>query len=179
MGVDITAYSKLELTEPHDPDDACYDDEPLHIEAFVYVAHRRSGDGLAGLDDSYDGVLGGRHYAVTADTVELEICSISYSGYGYVRRELCWAVHGVEIEVMWGDESRRQDPFMDLLYFADNAGTIGPVAAARLARDFSDETLRQRFIAISDVPGFPAGDWWDRWRRGAELAADGGLIRFH
>ena len=46
MGLDISAYSHLKLTEPHEVDDDCFD-ELGHILAYAYSGFARSYEGLA------------------------------------------------------------------------------------------------------------------------------------
>ena len=46
MGVRITAYSRVQVTEPHEAADACWDVEPYHLQAFVYDGFEQSARGL-------------------------------------------------------------------------------------------------------------------------------------
>ena len=81
----------------------------------------------------------------------------------------------------WRDDLRRQfnpdtepdKPFYELIWFADNEGTIGPEAAADLLADF---------LAHADAYT-PAMEYFREnyrdWTRAFELAADGGLVDFH
>jgi hypothetical protein len=70
-------------------------------------------------------------------------------------------------------------PFYELIWFADNEGTIGPEAAADLLVDF-----REHAEAYADANRDVAKSQFFRekyaeWTRACELAANGGLIVFH
>lgn len=65
-------------------------------------------------------------------------------------------------------------PFWELINFADNEGTIGPVLAKKLARDF----------AMFENDADATGDAWfiaryADWKRAFEMASDGGAVEFH
>ena len=179
MGVMISAYSRLALTEPHTYDgDACYD--LGHIHAFAYAGFEQSTRGLADHDRPVtlgrEACIGGRCYIQTPETVERKVCSWSYSGYGEWRRELAKAVLDVDVEDVWKDpDAYRDRPFFELLEFADNEGTIGPEAAADLLVDFREhrDQVPVDEIEFSGVTPLP-----DRWIEALTLAADGGLVRF-
>lgn len=158
MCVDITAYSKLALTEPHERTDRnCYGE---HLHAFV----------LDGFDASLRGLEAGRCYVRTDDTGEAEIMSASYGGYNRWREHLSEAALGVTPQEVWKDpDAYRDRPFFELINFADNEGTIGPEAAADLLADFTD-TVHARLA--DTVPH------WQDWIDGLRLAADGGLVDF-
>jgi hypothetical protein len=185
MGVWIQAYSKLQLTDPHEAADECWD-ELGHIEGFAYAAHRRTAEGLADADKvstfpSGTEYVGGRHYARTDETRELEVLSTSYSGYGGWRRLLASST-GKSPEQVWRDPQPTQ-PFVDLIHFADNEGCIGPIAAERLLADFESASRREAYdAALAAENEFIRQHWsgvWDRWHQGLSLAADGGLVQFH
>lgn len=73
---------------------------------------------------------------------------------------------------VWDDP--KPGPFVELINFSDCEGCIGPTACAKLAKDFAD------FQAKADEHTdeiFRKG--YASWRKGFELAADGGCVRFH
>ncbi len=177
MGLDITAYSNLRHLG-HCPDvnedDHEYDPETydrIHVQAFAYDAFPHA---LAGLPDvrtdlfgSGDAFLTAGCFEVTDKTETHRFRAGSYSGYN-----------------MWRDDLRRQfnpetdpaGPFYELIWFADNEGTIATEAARALLVDF-------RQLAPAYAPAMSWADYARRsyadWTRAFELAADGGLVDFH
>ena len=106
------------------------------------------------------------HEFVAAECVG-GFCAGSYTGYGRWRSQLAELV---------GRQQRSDSPgpFMELTYFSDCEGVIGPVVSAKLAKDFamyqpfadshSDEWFRKKYA---------------EWRVAFETAADGGFVDFH
>ena len=66
-------------------------------------------------------------------------------------------------------------PFFELIHFADNEGTIGPEAAARLATDFADGS--ERWLSTAPVDHWTRGKY-EEWAVAFALAADTGLVMF-
>lgn len=164
MGLDIKAWEKAVLTDPHEHTDDCYD--AGHVEAFV----------LDGFDWSLRGLEAGRCYAVSGDS--WSFAAGSYSGYGHFRSALCKAaLRGVEPSQVWADpDSYAGQPFYELINFADNEGTIGPEAAADLAADFVAERDRVLPLLIREVDYYRVR--YDDWQRAFTLAAGSGLVEF-
>jgi hypothetical protein len=166
MGLDIKAWEKATLTDPHERTDDCYDEG--HVRAFVYDGFERS---LRGLEPNRCYLVGGDHVAFQAG---------SYGGYGEFRRALCQAaLHGVTPEQVWADpDSYAGRPFFELIQFADNEGTIGPEAAADLATDFANERVRvvPRLARAGDAGWMVAK--YGKWQKACELAAGTGLVEF-
>lgn len=73
----------------------------------------------------------------------------------------------------------REAPFFELINFSDCEGTIGPVAAAELARDFQEqrEKVRPQLEALG-ADGWFASQY-DRWAVAFDMAAGRGLVEFH
>jgi hypothetical protein len=179
MGLDVTAYSRLKPVGQHEKDPAKNEGEPggindwcyydNHVQVFAYDTFPQSFRGIPILGADRQFLLGGC-YEITAATQEERFHAGSYSGYN-----------------MWRDYLRsqfnpRQEPdlpFYELIFFADNEGSIGPDAARDLLTDFREHANRY------DPPGSiqPECDYYRQkyasWTRACELAADGGLIRFH
>lgn len=104
----------------------------------------------------------------------------SYSGYGEWRNELArlagYLPHPAASRHPYaeGAWAASAGPFWELINFADNEGTIGSEAAARLAADF----------AKFDTQAMQATEPWfyklyKAWRAAFEMAADGGAVDFH
>jgi hypothetical protein len=184
MGLDISAYSRLKAVGKHvkDPalnqgepgglDDWCYYED--HVRAYAYDTFPASflGIPILGTKQSYDGstLLLGGCFQITDETRTHDFQAGSYSGYN-----------------LWRDDLRDQfnpgtdpaEPFYELLWFADNEGCIGGLAALALLADFREHADR---YAPSIDPEWIQGQAmrkYQDWTRACELAADGGLIRFH
>jgi hypothetical protein len=138
---------------------------------------------VPGFERSLTGADAGCCYAPTSATVEADVLQMAYTSYGHWRDLVAQASCGMTTEALWGHlEVLDPDtvPFYELLNFSDCEGTVGPLAAAELASDFTDEA-RERFVR-----SLPEGmdPWsrehfleaWDGWRRGVALAAQSGLI---
>jgi hypothetical protein len=173
MGLDITAYSKLTY---HSKDKG--EDELLG--GFVRIYPQPGAHLNVRLDDRKPGVYkeerGSRRFGFRAG---------SYTGYGEWRELLCQYVHEVKIEEVWEHTKKwAGKPFIELIDFPDNEGTIGPETSAKLAKDFADwdERLKEK-SGKAPAGGFDQGNWWHMrykdWRKAFELAADGGFVTFH
>lgn len=170
MGLDITAYRKLSkvdnpaLDADGDPTeetmDTCFCISPYTLE-WSNNFGRAQADGLtAGVYD-YEDTCGFR--------------AGSYSGYGEWRRELAKLVGHMDIKELW--EKLSPGPFIELINFADNEGVIGPIASAKLAKDFADFKDRAEKHPDADAPWF--FELYCEWQKAFEMAADGGAVDFH
>lgn len=180
MGLDITAYPDALLLPAHPFDsDTCYDRD--HRRAFCYVGFEASARGLV-LDDEADPktrIRWGRCYQVN-ERAGFRFAAGSYSGYGDWRERLCVLALGVPPRSVWNAPDRYADqPFYELIRFADNEGTIGPDAAADLAADFA----AGRKLVRHQLGHGPGGGWYqgkyDCWQRAFTLAAHHGIVVFH
>ena len=100
----------------------------------------------------------------------------SYSGYNWWRDQLAQMAYRKPAERVWAENT--DGPFFELINFADNEGTIGPIACARLAEHFEAgrDTVRARLY--DKVDGWDQQKY-DEWARAFDLAANTGLVRFH
>lgn len=181
-GLDITAYShmqaiglhtkdpKLNEGEPCGIDDWCFYDD--HFEVFAYADFPRSFRGFATVatPNRGGGFIYAGCYQTTADTVTHDFHAGSYGGYNRWREDL---------RNQFNPGHDPNGPFYELIWFADNEGSIGPEAAADLLVDF--RTHADEYAGRHPHPG--VDDWYKAsyvdWTRAFELAADGGLVRFH
>lgn len=169
MGLDITAYSRLKHIGKH-ADHWC--DNEDHVEAYAYDSFPQSFRGIPVVDTRI--ASGGTRfffggcYETTSETEEFGFRAGSYSGYGMWRADL---------QRQFNPSRNPNAPFYELIWFADNEGSIGPDAARDLLEDF-----RQHADAYTRVVGLQGDRWgakYEDWTRACELAADGGLIYFH
>jgi hypothetical protein len=115
-----------------------------------------------------------------------EYCwSSGYGGYNWWREELAKVaghplgpierygkIEHCHAASVWNDP--KPGPFVELINFSDCEGCIGPAACAKLAKDFAE------FQAKADAhPDQRFRDGYAKWRKGFELAADHGCVRFH
>lgn len=195
MGLDCTAYSHLEAVGLH-TEGFCYEEDDggdmVHISAFVITEDfLTSMDGLPVLADtivSYDGkplpYPNGGCYRPTEQTEESRFHAGSYSGYGMWRRQLADQFnpypHDPKDRPYHIGQPDPDKPFFELLWFADNEGTIGPQAAARLLIDFQEHEAE--YVQRHSHPD--GQDEYDiekyrAWLHACELASQDGLIILH
>lgn len=188
MGLDITAYSHLELAGKMCDEataDFCYEN---HVQAFSYSAFPKSYAGLAGADEEFtmgwgsgSSFIGGYCYRFTDKTEMRDFRAGSYGGYSVYRNELSDLAFGMKNDLTsFGDNSYwnrltalGEGPFWEQINFADNEGSIGPVAAEKLYHDYVEN--REKFLAS-------APDWieiYDEWTEAYDLARHDGLVHFH
>lgn len=175
MGLDITAYSKIQKLDVPVDDDG----EPLDWSGNMFVVCVNDDFGperWAGLVDR--GVYGYE-----------EVHSFragSYGGYNAWRDELAriagyplaqYESFGMQRESHAAHAWKHPNsplPFIELVNFSDCEGVLCAAVAAKLAKDFSEWDER---MAASTVPWFK--ERYDEWRKALELAADGGCVCFH
>lgn len=164
MGLDITAYRKLTPVP----------DAPLDADGYPedWDNHVMFGPSMEWSEQHWPG----RSEGVDSRTVyayeeSYRFRAGSYGGYNRWRSELAELAGYEDVEDFW-DRAPADAPFFELIHFADNEGTIGPVVSAKLAKDFADH---------ADKVG-ASGDFASRyslWRKAFEMAADGGAVDFH
>lgn len=177
MGLDITAYRQLQpLDTVFDADGEPVDHETRKpIDNYFQVFANPNFPGREeGLKDRevYS-------YAEAEDVVSM--------GYGYYNRwrealaklagypltergDRFGGTRQLHAAACWQGAS---GPFSELINFADNEGVIGPVVAAKLARDFAEFEERAKAVGEDFYRGFAD------LKRGVEMAADGGALDFH
>lgn len=184
MGLDISAYSRLESVGlcPDMPDGWCVVDD--HIRAYVYDCFPASFRGVPVLRQELYGheeFLDGGCYRQTPATVSHGFRAGSYGGYGLWRRDLADQFNPAPEErgadgLRYSTEPDPALPFYELIWFADNEGTLGPETCADLLGDFRQcEGKYSPALARADYAVARYRDWM----RAVELGADGGLVVFH
>lgn len=163
MGLDVTAYSNLTPIGQH-THDWCQEDD--HVVAFAYSNFTASFRGLPVLRTDEQFIYGGC-YAHTGTTETHKFQAGSYSGYN------AWRGH---LRAQFNPDTRPDQPFYELIWFADNEGCIGPDAARDLLADFREHAAAYR-VPDDDVQGWYR-EKYEAWTRACDLAADCGLIRF-
>lgn len=190
MGLDISVYGKAERLAPQPEADAkghysdeIYESENL-VHAFAYSSMEQS---LRGLEPWQEKAWeGGERYfdagwwKVTPTRDDFDFRAGSYSGYNSFREQLAQAALDVTPRAVWDRlDFYRERPFFELINFADNEGTIGPLAAADLAQDFRD----QRSIVLAAWHDVEEESWftakYDEWQRAFDVASGHGIVAFH
>jgi hypothetical protein len=177
MGLDIRAYSRLTYVGHHEEwtdEDAHYEQ---HHEAYSYDEFPHALMGLPDIrrSESVAQFITAGCFAETAETESHGFRAGSYSGYGAWRRDLADRFNPYREN----GQPSPEGPFYELIWFADNEGTIAQLAAVNLLAAFRQHEVEYR-AAHADAG---QGDWfvakYADWMRACELAADDGLIDFH
>lgn len=136
MGLDIVAISNAKYFAPD------FEDES-ELENRWWVADP---DGFDRLDGRPEGLYDGE--------AECGFRAGSYSGYGHWRWWLSTSFLGIEPQVVWSNPPKFDGlPFVELIYFSDCNGAIGPVTSAKLAGDF-----RNHLDRLPPIPPEPEPD---------------------
>lgn len=160
MGLDITAYSGLKQDDGGEV-------------SFCQM------DCFAGREE---GIQLGRRYQP-----EDEFCfrAGSYSGYNAWREQLAKLAGYPAVEHdAYGKKEQSHaagcwvsdfGPFYELINFADNEGTIGPVVAKKLLADF--EQFEEKAREHQDDGWFY--ECYTNWKRAFKMASENGAVAFH
>ncbi|WP_024516984.1 hypothetical protein [Bradyrhizobium sp. Tv2a-2] len=180
MGLDITAYTRLtKIENPTLDEDGFYDDGFQATASVIEWTEQNWPGRTAGIETGavYD----------CADSFGFR--AGSYSGYNAWREQLA-KMAGYPLGHYDGQVGQREShcvacwngqtgPFAELINFADNEGTIGPVVSAKLAKDFAEHQEKAEQWAQSLLDG----DWfiakYRDWRKAFEMASDNGAVDFH
>lgn len=171
MGLDITAYSRLEYIETMDVQ--AWEDK--------YYWHEDEMPFKTATAHHWEPVYTDRAVPIVEDGVykingeKFDFRAGSYTGYNRWREQLSFMATGLNPRTIWNAPDRyASKPFVELINFSDCEGIIGSQVAAKLAADFaayqeqadrhSDDYFREKYAA---------------WRKAFELAADGGMVEFH
>jgi hypothetical protein len=188
MGLDVTAFSHMRSLGLHAGSaDWCYVEG--HVNTFAYDCFPDSFRGLPVLhhDKPADsaGVLWGGCYTATDLTKTVDF-QAAHPSYDLWRADLARQFNPRTLAVEDVYDPDPAAPFYELIWFADNEGSIGPAAAADLHADFLAHTDAYDPAPLPDDPQGEARWWaaWCReqyglWTRACELAAADGLIRLH
>jgi hypothetical protein len=158
MGLDITAYSKLTRVADERPDD--YPDNQVWLWSNPAFPGREEG-APTGL---YQFETHRKHF------------SIGYGSYMHWRTSLASMV-GYDPKPYWDCKLPEDDskPFMKLIFFSDCEGTIGPVVAAQLAREFDEYAGKAETWAGVGATFYT---FYCNMREAMHMASDGGAVKF-
>ncbi len=178
MGLDITAYRKIEMLndvvfdkdgDPIDPTTrepvdfdtrACLnDDYPERAKDIQDGAYYSAEESMCFRAGSYGGYNGWRN----------ELASLA--GYPIGQYQQYGKMHDSHCVACWNGA---EGPFSELINFSDCEGTIGAIVSAKLAADFA---CFQEKADAHESERFRAS--YADWRKAFEMAADGGMVSFH
>lgn len=174
MGLDITAYSKLEFLEVMEIED--WENKYwMHEKDMPFrtaIAHHWE----QCYADSAVPIIEGGVYRINGN--EMDFRAGSYSGYNDWRDWLAQTMLGVSAKTVWQNEGAYQGkPFYELIHFSDAEGIIGSVVAVKLAADF------EKHLVLAERHGQHEGGWYlkkyQEWHKAFVLAADCGMVEFH
>jgi len=97
----------------------------------------------------------------------------TYGHFNQWRRVLTTMVAGCP--EAWKD---RPQPFAELFGFSDSDGIISGPVAKRIAADFVDFQPQAEAFAKTNIDGKYWLDYYNKWRRVFQIAADGGVVEF-
>lgn len=164
MGLDIVAFRRL--TPAHE---AAVDDDGCPIDHDRYCRIFQSSIDFA--DKYWPGRTEGVSAGIYLHQARYDFRAGSYGGYGEWRRALARFAGFESAESVWA--AHPTGPFVELIDFADNEGVIGPIVAAKLAKDFADGQDR-----ADQSPDAWFRDRYAKWRTAFEMAADCGAVDF-
>lgn len=184
MGLDLTAYSNIKLLSEAEAALRKELDEDEYWDTVVsggsYAGFEKSTRGLA--DHDVEVQRWNSTWIAMRDYDISESESYSWHGGGYIgygmRRDIIRSYAGItpwpntnpELDDWYAENEDK--PFFELVFFADNEGSIGHEAAEDLFNDFTYHR-----VELVDA-GLPQ-EWVSSWIKGLQLAADNGLVHFH
>jgi hypothetical protein len=175
MGLDITAYSKLEILDPRvqrarerlfiPQDDPVYEFTDHHVNS---------------PNNWMRDMKPGKYYE-TPDTETLDFRAGSYSGYNAYRKMISECFLGVTQDEVWNNEKQYEGkPFYEQVNFSDCEGFIGPEVSAKLAKDYKEG--RTQWYEYLRESGENRIEYYmsryDLWTEAFELASDDGFVWF-
>jgi hypothetical protein len=189
MGLDIIAYRQLKPEPPKKTDEEAdeegedYSQIRIHLQTWEWTNKHFPGRTEGLNPGTYARNPGNDPSRPWIGNLEFEFHfrAGSYSGYNHWRNSLAqMASYNSQDDVRDGilNGTITRGPFLELIYFADNEGYIGPVVAAKLAKDFEEwHDLASKWSANFDHENH----WmqtYDNFHTAFRYAADGGAVEF-
>lgn len=165
MGLDVTAYSKLEKVGAAKGAGEYSANFDWHNHVFVYP--------LQDYPERMPPIEPGAIYQYQTPCFHFR--AGSYAAYNKWREWLSLMALGIEPQGVWNNPmAYASKPFFELIHFSDCEGILGTEVCRELAQDFAGfQTQADQHL----------DEWFRRkytdWRQAFELASDGGLVKFH
>lgn len=170
MGLDISAYRQLKKAPDAELDDDGY---PRDWARFIHFTEQ----GIASMEQQWPGRSEGVSPGVYSYAESLHFRAGSYGGYNHWRDWLARLAGWKSDRGCW-DDPKAGGPFFELINFSDAEGIIGPVVAAKLAKDFAEHQQKAESVSSGEDGEYYIKKY-NEWRKAFEMAADGGAVDFH
>ena len=168
MGLDITAYEKLERI--HAPTNYWCEEHEEEVQLYnLSEFHEQAAPSLEG-DHADDYV---RYGCFKSVELKFGFRAGSYTGYNEWRERLCRVALNMSTRQLW--DHPKEGPFVELLHFPDNEGVIETSVCAKLSKDFVDH--RERISKLAEDTWFM--EKYDCWARAFKLASVSGAVELH
>ena len=174
MGLDISAYGKVELLETLDNIEDYENKYPWYNGTDTTYAYPET---VTMTEKNWPGrckgIVPGGVYKASGEILGFR--AGSYHWYNAWREWLCQMVLGTIPKHVWNNPEKYEGkPFYELINFSDCEGIIGADVSRKLAQDFADHQGRAE---LDD-------DEWNvkqykTWRKAFEIASDDGFVEFH
>lgn len=183
MGLDITAYSKLQVLTP---EEIKASERSIGVLVdFGEEVITLSDSQIKSPNNQIRDMAPGTYYR-SAETEEYDFRAGSYSGYGAYRKMLSECFLGARPEEVWRNESvYRGQPFFEQVNFSDCEGFIGPEVSAKLHEDYEEgrdqwyEFLKELYAGDEDGIKWRMMSIYDNWTKAFEVASDDGFVWYH
>ena len=166
MGLDIHAYKNLLLMDKNDvavDEDGYPEDYDNYM--FMYLNEHFPLQG--------EGLVNGGIYFINGD--EFSFRAGSYSGYSEWRNELAKLAQYSSIQDVFDGQT---GPFSELINYSDCEGAIGPVASAKLLKDFQDFDERAQAVEEADIDKGWFYCVYSDFKTAFEMASHNGAVVF-
>lgn len=167
MGLDISAYANLMADLDASHDEWGEVDSDTHWKCDSVDETEKHWPGITA------GLTEGTIYAF-GDSMQFR--AGSYSGYGEFRNWLARMAGYQSASAVW-EGATTMGPFFELINFSDCEGVIGPVVAAKLARDFADHEADFANRCSADDDYYM--EKYREWKAAFEMASHNGAVDFH
>lgn len=152
MGLNITAYRNIKLTEDVERDVYGF---VMDYEKYEEITEETIGF----LEEHFEGYTEGLSSGVYESAEKFEFRAGSYSGYGMFRNNL--------------GAIAPKEQFDELINFSDCGGCIGPIMSKKIAADFIElEELARNTFEEDDFLLYQC------FKKAFELASDNGFVKY-
>lgn len=137
MGLSITGYTNVHVIREVTPDELTDYDFMDNNQDQTLLVHPNWPERMDGTDSDVEEFNPGGSYLFTADEKTLSWAT-GYGGYMRLREILCEVTNSIPVQRLWSMEDPSGFYLYELLCFADNEGTIGSAACARISQELND-----------------------------------------